>query len=256
MIWRAFLVLLIALPASAQMWPPFGPGLASGSAGGGGGATFTDCGDYDGDPMLYCQDMETTGGGNPVDEVPSMTSSFGPDCDYTTTVLDGAQSCYRNASGGISDVSAHTAISGQGWWQFLLNVPATPTNNNRVLRAKVDAGDSFPQTTFANVSGSDYDIQFWCDGSFSGGTNVVSTSTFTVGTTYIIKFEWNSADATGELFVCEYDPGTDNPFDSCTTSEGTCDGDHTLMGDPNGWLTENSAIIIDDIFVSDYDLSD
>lgn len=247
-------LLLIAILPLLCAWPSVNIGGGVPVAG---GNVFNDCGDYDGAAMLYCQDMETTGGGNPSGESPAMDSSFGPDCDYATSPapLDGSQSCYRNASGRIWDTSSHTAITGQGWWQFLLHVPATPTDGNRVFRAKVSTSDTFPNLQFANVSGSNYDLQLFCDGTFGGGTNVVSTSTFTTGTTYLVKFEWNSADATGELFVCAYDPGSDNPFDSCTTSEGTCDGNHTLMGDPDGWLTENSAIIIDDVFVSDYDLS-
>jgi hypothetical protein len=84
---------------------------------------------------------------------------------------------------------------------------------------------------------------------------VVSTSTFTTSTTYLIKARWSSTDATGELFVCAYNTSTGDPFDSCITSEGTCNGADS-PSDPNGWLTENSAIIIDDIFIDDVNLSD
>lgn len=230
-------------------WPSANMGVNVAAVGGGGG--FTDCA-TDGASMDYCQDFEEPGGGNPGGEVPAMSADFNDtNCDYTPAI-DGSESCERGVSGRITDQSAFTAISGQSWWQFLLNTPATPTDFNLVFSSMNSTSNVYPRVLYSSASGSNYKMTLFCDGSFSMGTNDETTSTFTTTTDYLVKMEFNTTDGTGSLYVCAY--GTD-PFDSCAgTAEATCDGADGATSQ-DGWMVENSNLIIDDVFVSTTDLS-
>lgn len=248
---RVFALLLVALTASAQDYVVAGPRPRAGG-GGGGGAVFNDCGDYDGVAMAYCQDFEATGGGNPSGESPAMTSSFGPNADYTGYVLDGAQSAQIVASGTLADASAWTGISGDTWIQWLYRYEGGAANFNPLIRFTIAGSSGYPQVVFSSISSPNYKMFMSCD----AGSTFESSGTFAEDTDYIVKIRFNNSDETGELFVCAYDPGSDNPFDACTTSQGTCDGAGAAVSAPDGYNDVFYGSVWDDIFVSDYDLSD
>lgn len=218
-----------------------------------GGSSFTDCA-TDGGSMIYCQDFEATGGGNPSGETPAMTSSFGPNCDYATAPapLHGAQSCFRNTSGNIADESAHTAISGQAWWQFITHVPtgAAPANFSSFFRPRIGTTNTSFRVVYNNFSDPTFDLVLYCDGS----TFATTSSALSTGTTYVVKITWSTTDGVGELFACPYDPSTDNPFDSCTTSLASCNGSDGQAG-PDGWRIESNPMIVDAVLISSTDLS-
>lgn len=229
--------------------------VARGGAGSSGGPSFTDCA-TDGGSMLYCQDFEATGGGNPDAETPAMTTSFGPNADYATTPapFEGAQSA-RRTSGLLEDVSAWTATTGQHWIQFVISIDSGAGNFQDVFRSKRSTTNGAPSLLNSNIDGSTYNLWLFCNGDFDAGENVVGSSALNFGDAYTVKIDWDESNEEGELFACPFTPGVTDPFAPCTTSQGTCNGEGVDLAGMDGFIFSNVNMTVDVIFFSTSDLS-